>query len=132
MRNPISYKFNPLADNALEALQEIVDDYMAEDFSSWQWTQNQGRLKDGPEKTLKWMLESCSKSQCQDYYVSLSHFNGTVFPSGSNAPQSEDVRELSLYTPIAQAQSDVRIAPFALDIEEEEEAEPIRLQLVSS
>lgn len=96
MFNHVSYKFNPQADNALETIEDNIEDYKNKIPTEWQNTLN--RLYNRPEQILE-TTRHFEKNQHEFNFLNLGHHNGTIFISHSYAPLTNTVREVESYIP---------------------------------
>lgn len=99
MRNPVSYEFNPVADNALDVMSDIVQDY-TDDVVWDEWKKEGGfDLRRENADTLDTVnnFEKLHGPEC--YYLSLHHFNDVITVVPSFAPLFDTVRSVVSNTP---------------------------------
>ena len=91
MRDPVSYAFNPLADNATEKMKSIIEDY--KEKSSKSYTVNAHKTYRPIEAELDWIKES-SENGFEKNFLNMHHFNGTIFIGATESPLHETVRDV--------------------------------------
>lgn len=92
MRDPVSYAFNPLSNNAPDVMKDIVKDY--KEKASKSYTIDAKHLRDPLDNTLNTILHF-EKKGFEYNSLNLSHFNGAITIGFSNQPINETIREVA-------------------------------------
>lgn len=87
MRDPISFAFNPQADNAFETLEQTISEY------SQNILDKASIHKSKLQSDFNWIKEFDSKFKYN--FVNLTHFNGKISISASHMPLHDTVHEVS-------------------------------------
>ena len=115
MRNPVSYKFNPQADNALQTIGDIVSDYRAN--LSQEWASTIKTVTRAPEELLETTRSfenapSIDGENIRYNFLNVSHFDGKVFFSHTSSSVHEDVREVPSFQKRQPEEKDSNVIPL--------------------
>lgn len=91
MRDPVSYAFNPLADNAAEKMESIIEDY--KEKSSKGYTVDAHKTYRPLKTELSWMKEF-AENGFEKNFLNIHHFNGIIFMGATESPLHETVRDV--------------------------------------